>query len=458
MFKIINSFGAADYAGIAKTIKNCQTVFFDNYQLKNAGTLWSRMYPQESKYSINSNLYIETEKSDYPKDAEKAAQICALSKDAIKEKFTVNGEDNNFNVFLDDLRYNISQNSGIGKIYSVSSNNPANITTLKKDIPFCFDILDIIVNTGYEFLGKKTDLEAYPQLSLPKLVNDVETFFQKEDKTVEKIEKENLKIGFDDIGGCEEAKDNLKRVGYGIKHPEIYREWGLEQPKGVLLYGPPGTGKTLLAKAVAKDIGANVYSVKGEGVTSMWFGESEKNIKKMFDAAKANTPSILFIDELDSIAPKRDYSSEASSRMVGTLLKEMDGMEETKGIMIMGATNRLTAIDPALLRPGRFDKKIEVPLPDESARKQIYQLHLKGKKVDEEINYASLAKDSDKFSGADIKGIVNMTLEKKIDEIRNGRSPKPVSTEDLISSIKKYITKIQELNGGAKERGTYLYA
>ena len=187
---------------------------------------------------------------------------------------------------------------------------------------------------------------------------------------------ESVNVTWDDIGGLEKIKEELKEtVEYPVLHPEMYTKFGLSPSKGVLFYGPPGTGKTLLAKAVATEVSANFISVKGPELLSMWFGESESNIRDIFDKARAAAPCVVFLDELDSIAKARGGSvgdaGGASDRVVNQLLTEMDGMNAKKNVFVIGATNRPDQIDPALLRPGRLDQLIYVPLPDQ-AGKTVY--------------------------------------------------------------------------------------
>ncbi|CUM46619.1 Cell division control protein 48 [Debaryomyces fabryi] len=222
---------------------------------------------------------------------------------------------------------------------------------------------------------------------------------------------ENVNVTWDDIGGLDTIKNELKEtVEYPVLHPDQYQKFGLSPSKGVLFYGPPGTGKTLLAKAVATEVSANFISVKGPELLSMWYGESESNIRDIFDKARAAAPTVVFLDELDSIAKARGGShgdaGGASDRVVNQLLTEMDGMNAKKNVFVIGATNRPDQIDPALLRPGRLDQLIYVPLPDEVARLSILQAQLRNTPLEPGLDLLEIAKITNGFSGADLSYIV----------------------------------------------------
>lgn len=222
---------------------------------------------------------------------------------------------------------------------------------------------------------------------------------------------ENVNVTWDDIGGLDGIKSELKEtVEYPVLHPDQYQKFGLAPSKGVLFYGPPGTGKTLLAKAVATEVSANFISVKGPELLSMWYGESESNIRDIFDKARAAAPTVVFLDELDSIAKARGGShgdaGGASDRVVNQLLTEMDGMNAKKNVFVIGATNRPDQIDPALLRPGRLDQLIYVPLPDEAARLSILQAQLRNTPLEPSLDLREIAKITNGFSGADLSYIV----------------------------------------------------
>merc|ERR1712125_92305 len=189
-------------------------------------------------------------------------------------------------------------------------------------------------------------------------------------------------VNWDDIGGLEDVKRDLKElVQYPVEHPEKFEKFGMSPSKGVLFYGPPGCGKTLLAKAIANECQANFISVKGPELLTMWFGESESNVRDIFDKARAAAPCVLFFDELDSIAKSRGGSAGdgggAADRVINQVLTEMDGVGAKKNVFIIGATNRPDIIDGAIMRPGRLDQLIYIPLPDEASRTSILKANLR---------------------------------------------------------------------------------
>lgn len=216
-------------------------------------------------------------------------------------------------------------------------------------------------------------------------------------------------VTWDDVGGLEDVKCLLKEaVEWPLQNPESFRRIGVEAPKGALLYGPPGTGKTMLAKAIAHESGANFITAKGSDLLSKWYGESEKRIAEVFMRARQVSPSIIFLDELDALAPIRGAAvgePQVTERIVNQLLSEMDGLEELIGVVVIGATNRPDIIDPALIRPGRFDELILVPIPDAKTRHKIFEVHTKKMVIADDMDIDTLVKLTDKYTGADIAAV-----------------------------------------------------
>lgn len=241
-------------------------------------------------------------------------------------------------------------------------------------------------------------------------------------------------VKWEDIGGLDKVKQELQEtVQYPVEHPDKFIKYGMSPSKGVLFYGPPGTGKTLLAKAIANETQANFISIKGPELLTMWFGESEANVRDVFDKARAAAPCVMFFDELDSIAKARGGSSGdaggAGDRVLNQILTEMDGMNVKKNVFIIGATNRPDQIDPALLRPGRLDQLIYIPLPDEPSRLSILKAALRKSPVAPDVDLNFLAKHTHGFSGADLTEICQRAAKLAIREsieadIRRAREKK----------------------------------
>lgn len=256
--------------------------------------------------------------------------------------------------------------------------------------------------------------------------------------------RQEERTSFKDIGGQEKAKKEIQNLSFALSNPDLYRHWGTKPPKGILLFGPPGTGKTLMAKALANETKASFHTVKIAEMTSKWYGDSEKRMQNIFDTARKNIPSIIFFDELDAIASERDFSHEATGRMVSTMLENLDGINSASGIIVIASTNRLDAIDPAIKRPGRIDRLIEVPLPDDEGRAHILGIHLfRAEKLAErplcqDIDIAKIVYLTKGMSGADLAEIVRRVLEKKVHQAANGEKPQLISTKDLSLEIQEY--------------------
>lgn len=214
-------------------------------------------------------------------------------------------------------------------------------------------------------------------------------------------------IGYDDIGGCRRQMAQIREmIELPLRHPTLFKTLGVKPPRGVLLFGPPGSGKTLIAKAVANETGAFFFLINGPEIMSKMAGESEGNLRKAFEEAEKNSPAIIFIDEIDSIAPKRDKSNgEVEKRIVSQLLTLMDGLKGRSNVVVIGATNRPNSMDPALRRFGRFDREIDIGVPDENGRLEIFRIHTRNMKLDEDVDPEYIAKQTHGFVGADMAAL-----------------------------------------------------
>ncbi len=238
----------------------------------------------------------------------------------------------------------------------------------------------------------------------------------KEDPVDEEESGEIHTISYEDIGGLGDQLQKVREmIELPLKHPILFTRLGIDPPRGVLLHGPPGTGKTLIAKAVASETNAHFTSINGPEIISKYYGESEKQLREIFDEAAANAPAIIFIDELDSIAPKReDVSGEVERRVVAQLLTLLDGMQGRDNVVVIGATNRQDAIDPALRRPGRFDREIEIGVPDKNGRAEIIGIHTRGMPISDDFDLEWLLDNTHGFVGADISALVRESAMKAL--------------------------------------------
>ena len=261
----------------------------------------------------------------------------------------------------------------------------------------------IIVNTS---LGGKTQLVVTATTPPKPVIVGPKTVFKLGSMT--KVSDNFIpRITYDDLGGLKKEVQKIREmVELPMRHPELFEKLGIEAPKGVLLYGPPGTGKTLLAKAVAGETNSHFTAISGPEIMGKYYGESEERLREIFKGAEENTPSIIFIDEIDSIAPKRDeVTGEVEKRIVSQLLTLMDGMKSRGKVVVIAATNRPDSIDPALRRPGRFDREIEIGIPDQEGRMEILEIHTRGMPVDEKIDLKQFARVTHGFVGADLESL-----------------------------------------------------
>jgi len=252
------------------------------------------------------------------------------------------------------------------------------------------------------------------------------------------------KVKWDDIGGLHDVKQRLKEaVEWPLKNPKVFKRMGIRPPKGILLYGPPGTGKTLLAKAVATESEANFLSIKGPEIFSKWVGESEKAIRELFKKAKQTAPSIIFLDELDALAPRRGSyeGTRVTETVVNQLLTSIDGLEQLNDVVVIGATNRPDIIDPSLLRPGRFDELILVGPPDKEARKEIFKIHTRNMPLADDVDLDELAELTEGYAGADIEGICR---EAGMIALRENMDANIVEMEHFMKALKEIHPSIDE--------------
>jgi transitional endoplasmic reticulum ATPase len=252
-------------------------------------------------------------------------------------------------------------------------------------------------------------------------------------------------IGWDDIGGLDEARDKLREgVELPLKHPEAFRRLGIRPAKGFLLYGPPGTGKTLLAKATARESEANFIATKSSDLLSKWYGESEQQIARLFARARQVAPTVIFIDELDSLVPARGGGMgepQVTERVVNTILAEMDGLEDLNNVVLIGATNRPGLIDPALLRPGRFDELIYVGTPDTAGRRRILAIHTRNMPLAKDVDLEALARRTERFTGADLEDLVRRA---GLTALRRNLESGDVTAADFEAAMKETRASVTE--------------
>lgn len=307
-------------------------------------------------------------------------------------------------------------------------------------------LLGGLLSTGDIFpltiMGQRVDLVVIStKPSGPVLMEDSTevTVSEESEKAIQAAKGDGApSISYEDIGGIKNEVSRLREmIELPLRHPELFKRLGVEAPKGVLLHGPPGTGKTLLAKAVAHETNANFYTIGGPEIMSKFYGESEERLREVFKKAEENAPAIIFIDEIDSIAPKREeVSGEVERRVVAQLLSLMDGMSSRGKVVVIGATNRINAIDPALRRPGRFDREIEIGVPDRDGRLEILQIHTRGMPLEKDVDLGVIANMSHGFVGADLQAVAK---EAAIRALRRVLPEIDLTTENIPSDILKKI-------------------
>ena len=320
-------------------------------------------------------------------------------------------------------------------------------------------LLGSLLSTGdtlpLSIMGQRVDLVVIStKPSGPVLIDDsTELTVSEESQKAVQVAKEGgvPSISYEDIGGIKNEVSRLREmIELPLRHPELFKRLGVEAPKGVLLHGPPGTGKTLLAKAVAHETNANFYTIGGPEIMSKYYGESEERLREIFKNAEEKAPAIIFIDEIDSIAPKREeVSGEVERRVVAQLLSLMDGMSSRGKVVVIGATNRVNAIDPALRRPGRFDREIEIGVPDREGRLEILQIHTRGMPLEKDVELAVIANMSHGFVGADLQAVAK---EAAIRALRRILPEIDLTTENIPSDkLKKIVVTMDDFLSVIKE-------
>jgi transitional endoplasmic reticulum ATPase len=320
-------------------------------------------------------------------------------------------------------------------------------------------LLGSLLSTGdiipLSIMGQRVDLVVIStKPSGPVLIDDsTELTVSEESQKAVQVAKEGgvPSISYEDIGGIKNQVSRLREmIELPLRHPELFKRLGVEAPKGVLLHGPPGTGKTLLAKAVAHETNANFFTIGGPEIMSKYYGESEERLREIFKNAEEKAPAIIFIDEIDSIAPKREeVSGEVERRVVAQLLSLMDGMSSRGKVVVIGATNRVNALDPALRRPGRFDREIEIGVPDREGRLEILQIHTRGMPLEKDVDLGVIANMSHGFVGADLQAVAK---EAAIRALRRVLPEIDLTTENIPSdTLKKIVVTMDDFLSVIKE-------
>ena len=312
------------------------------------------------------------------------------------------------------------------------------------------DIVPVMSSTNHPFM--RSPGQAIPLIAVETEPDGVclvteDTEVELREEPISGFEKTGGGITYEDIGGLKNEIQRVREmVELPMKHPQIFKKLGIEPPKGVLLHGPPGTGKTLRAKAVANETSASFFSIAGPEIISKYYGESEQQLREIFEDATEESPSIIFIDELDSIAPKReDVTGEVERRVVAQLLTMMDGLETRGQVVVIAATNRVDSVDPALRRPGRFDREIEIGVPDEVGRKEILQIHTRGMPLSDDVSLGHLADETHGFVGADIE---SLTKEAAMKALRRYLPKIDLDEEEVPPSlIDRMIVKREDFEG-----------
>ncbi len=253
------------------------------------------------------------------------------------------------------------------------------------------------------------------------------------------VVRERPTVHFDDIAGLDEVKSEIQiKMIYPFLHPELAQRYGISVGGGVLLFGPPGTGKTMFAKAIACELDATMFVISPAQIMSKWVGEAEQNVRKLFDAAKAEAKAIIFMDEVEALVPRRrDSQSSVMTRVVPQILQELEGFDRKadRALLFLGATNEPWSLDPAMMRPGRLDAKVYVPLPDAEARFKLFEVYLGKRPLADDVNFAQLVEQTAGYSGADIKAVAERSARRPFLESVGGAEPRNITMADVLAVI-----------------------
>jgi len=308
------------------------------------------------------------------------------------------------------------------------------------------------------------EVESIPAEILNKIEVTNEDFLdalrEMEPSAMREVLVESPNIHWEDIGGLNDVKQELiETVEWPLSYTKLFEHMAAKPPKGIMLYGPPGTGKTLMAKAVATESQANFISIKGPEFLSKWVGESERAVRKTFRMARQAAPTVLFFDEMDSIAPARGSGlgdSHVTERMISQILSEMDGLEALHNVVVIAATNRLDIIDSALLRPGRFDRMIEIGMPDQEGRLEILKIHTADRPLAEDVDLGDIARRTNGYSGADLAAICNEAVMLAIREyVLDGKPQEDAEIEKYKIDKKHFEAAIKKVKPSKAEEDTY---
>ncbi len=401
-------------------------------------------------YRIRLEMEYESRENGFP-------AVLGFLKSRVPEPFAASFGKKTIDLSMaDGASYRISC---VGTSLSVSTlrERKIGLASLKADVALTLRITEWLVNAVYEVGKGEIELELEAKLSRRGVRGSV----MRRRKWEDAIKMERPTLTFDEIGGCGEAKTELTLLGHGLEKPDSFLKWGIRYPRGILLQGPPGTGKTMLARAMANLGKASLFCVSVTDVLTCWYGESPRLISRVFETAQKSAPSIILFDEIDSLLQPRTDAHEETVKVVSVFLQKMDGIRSMDKVIVIGTTNRLENIDHAMLRPGRFDKIIEVPAPDREARSQIFKLHCAGKRVEPTVDYEQLASKSEEFTGADISEAIQIGLGRRLREELKGGNPDlpPLTTEDLLSGIEEYKKRRHwRALKGATEINSAMYA